>query len=145
MILLRFSDSKTLRDIELLVLSPYIIRSIKNGEFYGNEIFLYQLERSSIDENILLKLSENSDRIITYGKNKKIENSNFYYSNYGGMDFYVGGERGMIWWPMNPDIDLHNVNNLRKALHLPTIAWLYATKNYIKVISESEFLKYANR
>ena len=81
---------------QLLAISPFIIKAIKNGEFWANENYLYQLERSSIDENVLLKMNSQRDSIITYGHNNLMDQSlKIYYSNYGTLDYYIDQKVGV--------------------------------------------------
>ena len=104
---------------QLLAISPFIIKAIKNGEFWANENYLYQLERSSIDENVLLKMNSQRDSIITYGHNNLMDQSlKIYYSNYGTLDYYIDQKVGGVWWPLNPDVDREEVDILRNNLGL---------------------------
>jgi len=131
---------------QLLIISPYIIKAIKNGEFWANENYLYQLERSSIDENVLLKMNSQQDSIITYGHNKLMDQSlKIYYSNYGAMDYYLDQKIGMVWWPINPDVDREEVDILRNNLGLQTLNELFISKPFVKVIPKEDFVKYMHR
>ncbi|MBK8355843.1 MAG: hypothetical protein IPL13_10855 [Saprospiraceae bacterium] len=131
---------------QLLAISPFIIKAIKNGEFWANENYLYQLERSSIDENVLLKMNSQRDSIITYGHNNLMDQSlKIYYSNYGTLDYYIDQKVGGVWWPLNPDVDREEVDILRNNLGLQTLNELFISKPFVKVISIEDFIRYSKR
>ncbi len=127
---------------QLSYLFPYVKEAIENGDFWDNESFLYQLERSTFSDNKLFKYKKELNTIEIYSENKKINGlENAFYANYGTLDYFINKEVGIIWWPFNPDLNKEVVDEMRKSLCLPSLDQLLKLNSHIKLITDKEFVE----
>jgi hypothetical protein len=112
---------------KIITFLPLLEEGIQTGNaFIGNGI-IYAIDRCSIEEGKYLILKENEYAIK---KDTAIAYLNYRYSGLGAFFLYDKEEKNRFLFPLNPKLNLKEINNIRSRFYIPSIKKSMEQRNY---------------